>query len=93
MHWLEGVTSNTDAAHLAEKFAETKLPTKVCVIPIVLCKAMHMRFYFFCFDPNFASYFQHIVLLHQYHTKLMSLSSLGGWCSCYIKWGSQESVC
>lgn len=41
MHWLEGVTSNTDAAHLAEKFAETKCPTKVCVIPTMSCKAMN----------------------------------------------------
>ncbi|XP_055834266.1 pyrophosphate--fructose 6-phosphate 1-phosphotransferase subunit alpha [Solanum dulcamara] len=33
---IGGVTSNTDAAHLAEKFAETKCPTKVVGVPVTL---------------------------------------------------------
>jgi len=33
---FEGVTSNTDAAQLAETFAELKCPTKVVGVPVTL---------------------------------------------------------
>ncbi|XP_010539758.1 PREDICTED: pyrophosphate--fructose 6-phosphate 1-phosphotransferase subunit alpha 2-like [Tarenaya hassleriana] len=33
---IGGVTSNTDAAHLAEFFAETKCPTKVVGVPVTI---------------------------------------------------------
>lgn len=95
MHWLEGVTSNTDAAQLAEKFAEAKCPTKVCVIPVDSCLVMNVLFYFL-YLPALVQTLALLssVLSYCVSNILIELSiSLGGWCSCYIKWGSQESVC